>query len=162
MAERLTRYLRALGIRDPLQSERLIARIRQRWDVRVNAAPLEDRLETAIEEACALLDTWLTAELGIEGDRAALFSARAAVLSGAVPNWGARFAGISGESIAAQIHAASVQAVPEAAPLVMEPSPIDLLGHSVRGRIATAFRVLIGSHTAVDPGTNPAQLGQPR
>ncbi|HYN77060.1 MAG TPA: hypothetical protein VES73_04620, partial [Lamprocystis sp. (in: g-proteobacteria)] len=125
--QRLTRYLRALGIQDPLQFERVIARIRQRWDLRVNAAPLEDRIEAGIEEACAQLDAWLVAELGIEGDRSALFSARAAVLSGAVPNWGARFAGISGESIAAQIRAASVQPLPEPASLAMEPSTIDLL-----------------------------------
>ena len=162
VAERLGRYLHALGIRDPLQSERLIARIRQRWDVRINAAPLEDKIEAAIEEACALLDIWLTAELGIAGDQAALFSARAAVLSGAVPNWGARFAGISGESIAAQIHAASVQPVPELAPLAMEPSTINLLGHGVRSRIATAFRVLIGSHPVAVSGTDTRQLGQPR
>ena len=166
VAERVTLYLHALGIRDPLQCERLIARIRQRWDARVHATPLEDPVETAIEETCALLDAWLGAELGIAGERAALFIARAAVLSGAVPNWSARFAGVSGESIAASIHTASVQATPEPAPLTMVPSTIHLCCHGLRRRIATAFRVLIGSHPLTGPGSDPipdsTKTGHPR
>jgi hypothetical protein len=153
VAERTTLYLHALGIRDPLQCERLIARIRQRWDARVHATPLEDPVEAAIEETCSLLDGWLCTELGIDGERAALFTARAAVLSGAVPNWSARFAGVSGDSIATQIHAASVHPLPEPAPLTMEPSVIHLCCYRLRHRVAAAFGVLIGSHPIAAPGT---------
>jgi hypothetical protein len=166
VAERITLYLHALGIRDPLQCERLIARIRQRWDARVHATPLEDPVEAAIEETCALLDGWLCTELGIDGERGALFTARAAVLSGAVPNWSARFAGVSGESVAAQIHAASVHPLPEPAPLTMEPSVINLCCYRLRHRVATAFRVLTGSHPIAAPGTPAAadsnKVGNPR
>jgi hypothetical protein len=160
VAERVTLYLHAMGIRDPLHCERLRARIRQRWDLRVNAAPLEDRVEAAIEESCALLDQWLVGELGLEGERATLYAARAAVLSGTIADWAARFAGVSGESIAAPIRAACVQALPEPAPLPMEPSTIHLCCHHLRRRISTAFRVLIGTHPVTD--TEGSRPGHPR
>jgi hypothetical protein len=150
-AERVALYLGALGITDPLQRERVIARVRQRWEVRVNAAPQEDRVETAIEETSALVDAWLVTELGIEDDHDALYRARAALLSGTVPNWQARFAGISGDSLATRIRAAVVQAVPEPAPLTMEPNTIELCCARIRRRIVAAFRILIGR----DPVTGP-------
>jgi hypothetical protein len=162
VAERVADYLRALGVQDPLHIERLGARIRPRWDARVNTTPQEDPVEAAIEETCALLDAWLCTELGIAGDRATLFAARAAVLSGAVPNWTARFAGVSGDSLAAVIHAASVQAVPESAPLSMEPSTIDLFGHRLARRIVAAFRVLIGSQPTPERTADQIKLGQPQ
>lgn len=144
VAGRVADYLRALGITEALHLERLGLRIRQRFEARAGKAKLEDPVEAAIEETYALLDAWLNTELGIQGDRDALFTARAAVLSGAVPDWAARFAGVSGESSAAAIRAASVQALPEYAPLTMVPNRIELFWHRVGRAIAAFLRRLIG------------------
>ena len=144
VAGRVSDYLRALGVEDPLHLERLAARIRQRLETRAATTTLEDPVEAAIEETYALLDAWLCAELGIEGDRDALFTARAAVLSGAVPHWAARFAGVSGESRAAAIQAAVVRAIPAYAPLPMVPNTIDLFWRRVGHAIAAALRHLLG------------------
>lgn len=161
VAGRVNDYLRALGVQDPLHLERLAQRIRQRFEARAALAKLEDPVEAGIEETYALLDEWLCTELGIEGDRDTLFRARAAVLGGAVPNWAARFAGVSGESLAAPVHAASVLAIPEYAPLVMEPNTIELFWHRVGRVIATVLRRLI-SFLPADSAATDAQQGQPR
>ncbi len=155
VADRVADYLRALGIRDPLHLDRLAARIRPRVEARAASTPLEDPVEAAIEEAYGLLDEWLNLELGIEGDRDALFAARAAVLSGAVPNWAARFAGVSGESLAAAIHGASALAVPEAAPLSMEPNTIELFWYRLGRGLAGTLRRLLGYLPAEGPTTDP-------
>ena len=160
VARRVADYLRALGIADPLHLERLGLCIRQRFEARAATAKLEDPVEAAIEETYALLDAWLSTELGILGDRDALFSARAAVLSGAVPDWAARFAGVSGESCAASIRAASVQARPENAPLTMVPNTIELFWHNLGRGIAAVLRRLIGWLPA-DAAADPRQ-GSPR
>ncbi|WP_295387562.1 hypothetical protein [uncultured Thiodictyon sp.] len=161
VAGRVTDYLRALGIEDQLHLERLAARIRQRLETRAAAVPLEDPLEAAIEEAYGALDAWLCAELGIEGDRSALFTARAAVLSGAVPHWAARFAGVSGESRAAAIQAAVVQALPPDAPLAMVPNTIDLFWRRVGHAIAAALRHLLGMLPA-DAAAAASHQGRPQ
>ena len=158
VSERVALYLRALGIEDPLHRERLLARIQQRWEARVSVVPLEDPVEAGLEEAYALLDAWLCAELDITGELDALFTARAAVLSGAVPNWSARFSGVSGESIAAQVRAAGVQPEPEPAPLDMAPSTINLCCHDLGRRITGALRVLAGN----EPAAAAPRTEQPR
>lgn len=141
---RVTEYLRALGVTDPLHQERLLLRVRQRFDARSDMARQEDPIEAAIEETYGLLDEWLRAELGIVGDHDALFSARAAVLSGAIPYWSARFAGVSGESCAAAIRAAIVQPVPDEAPLIMEPNTIELFWRRIGRAVAAFLRRLLG------------------
>lgn len=161
VAGRVADYLRALGVEDPLHRERLAARVRQRLEARAAAVALEDPVEVAIEEAYGLLDAWLCAELGIEGDRDALFIARAAVLSGAVPQWAARFAGVSGESRAAAIQAAGVQALPAYAPLTMAPNTIDLFWRRVGHAIAAVLRHLIGLLPADAAAADPHR-GQPQ
>jgi len=144
VAARVADYLRALGITEGLHLERLSLRIRQRFEARAAVAKLEDPVEAAIEETYALLDLWLGAELGLVGDRDALFSARAAVLSGAVPDWAGRFAGVSGESCAAAIRAASVEALPPDAPLTMVPNTIELFWRRLGRAVAAGLRRLIG------------------
>jgi hypothetical protein len=161
VSERVALYLRALGIEDPLHRERLLERVQQcwearvsvqqRWEARVSVVPPENPVETGIEETSALLDAWLCAELDIMDERDVLFTARAAVLSGAVPNWAARFAGVSGESIAAQVRAAGVQPTPEPAPLDMESNTIHLCCHDLGPRIIGALRVLAGHEPAIAP-----------
>lgn len=162
VAGRVSEYLQAMGVQEPLHLERLAARVRHRLEQRA-ATPLEDPLEAAIEEAGGLLDDWLIQELGIEGDRDALFAARAAVLSGAVPNWAARFAGVSGESLAAAIHGASVRATPAPVPLAMDPTTIELFWHRVGRAIARFLRGVLGylppDSAGVQPPAGPSLAG---
>ena len=156
-AARVVEYLRALGIADPLHQERLLLRVRQRWEARTDATRLEDPREAAIEETYGLLSEWLAAELGIVGDQDALLSARAAVLSGMVPNWPARFAGVSGESCAPLIHAATVTPVPEEAPLTMVPNTIELFWRRIGRALASVLRRLLGllPHEPADAHPGP-------
>lgn len=140
ISDRVTAYLYALGITEAFHRELLGTRIRGRLQARLTDAQVEDPLEAAIEEVDALLDEWLDTELGMVGDRQLLVGARAAVLSGAVPGWAARFSGAAGESVAEAIRAAGVTPVPEAAPLAMEPSQIRLCRHSLGQRIVARLR----------------------
>ena len=143
---RVNDYLRAMGVSDAQEIERLLEQVRQRAEIRAAAAPLEDPVEAAIEETHSLLDHWLVAELGIEGDADRLCAARAAVLNGAVPGWSARWAGFTDESLAPTILAAYLPATPESAPLSMEPNRIDLLFHRLGHRfLAGVCRVLCRS-----------------
>lgn len=150
-AVRVADYLRALGVSDALELELLSARVRQRFQSRLAAAEVEEPLEVAIEEVNGLLDDWLDAELGMAGDRQMLLATRAAVLSGAVPGWTGRFAGVSGEGIAGAIRAAAVSAVPEPAALDMPPSPILLCCYGVRQRILARLRRLWGGGASASP-----------
>jgi hypothetical protein len=135
-ARRLDRYLAALGVAEAALRVPLAAQVQERLIPRAAAAPLEDPVEAAIEEANALLDLWLHAELGPESDPDALFQAKAAVLGGAVPGWGARWAGLAEGPVGPAIRAMSLPAVPEPSPLTMEDSTIDLFFHRLGCRIA--------------------------
>lgn len=141
--DRLCAYLAAMGVHEPLAVERLGEQIRARVEARAAISPLEDPVESAIEEAHALLDRWLVAELGLEGDADALCAARAAVLGGGVPGWSARWAGLAEVSPASEIRALCIPAVPESAPLTMEPSTIDLFLHRLGCRVAAGFNRLL-------------------
>lgn len=151
---RVLDYLKALGVVDPAEIERLRERVRLRAEARALATPLEDPVEAAIEEAHALLNEWLAAELEIEADANTLFAARAAVLGGGVPGWTARWAGLAHESLAPAIRAACIAPVPERAPLVMEPSQIHLCCHRLRARLARGLGWLLGGS-----GTGTSQAG---
>ena len=143
-AERVAVYLAAMGVRQPGECEALREQVRLRVEARATAAPLEDPVEAAIEETHALLDLWLARELELEGDANALFAARAAVLGGGVPGWTTRWAGLSGRSLAPEIRALSIAAVPEPAPLTMDPNPIDLFLHRLARRLTAGLRRLLG------------------
>lgn len=144
VAERVEEYLRAMGVVDAFHLELLSARARRAFQARMASAEVEEPMELAIEVVNCLLDDWLDAELDLAGDRQALLAARAAVLRGAIPGWAARFSGVAGKSIAAAIRVATVQAVPEPAPLAMEPSPILLCCYGLRHRVAVRLRRLVG------------------
>jgi hypothetical protein len=133
-----------MGIREPPEVAVLVEQVRRQVEDRAAAAPLEDPVEVAIEETHALLDRWLVSELGLEGDANALFAARAAVLGGGVPGWSARWAGLAGRSLAPEIRALSIGAVPEPAPLTMEPNPIDLFLHRLARLFSAGLRRLLG------------------
>ncbi len=140
---RVGEYLAAMGVRHPQEVERLREAVRARLESRLAATPLEDPVESAIEETHALLDLWLATELGLEGDANGLCAARAAVLGGGLPGWSARWAGLSERSLAPEIRALCIIAVPEPAPLTMEPNPIDLFLHRLAGRLARGVNRLL-------------------
>lgn len=142
-AVRVGEYLAAMGVRHPQEVERLQEAVRVRLESRLTLTPLEDPVESAIEETHTLLDLWLAAELGLEGDADTLCAARAAVLGGGLPGWSARWAGLSERSLAPGICALCIASVPERAPLTMEPNPIDLFLHRLAGRIARALNRLL-------------------
>jgi membrane glycosyltransferase len=140
LAPRVLAYLKALGVRDPLDIERLCARVRARLENHRAMRQAEDPSEAAIEETAALLDEWIATELGVEPEQNVLATARAAVLGGTVPRWPQRWSGVWGESVAQQVRAASVQPVPPLAPLGMAPQPIRLFWRTLTKGVA---RVLL-------------------
>jgi membrane glycosyltransferase len=143
LAPRVSAYLEALGVRDPLDIERLSGRLRSRLESHQAQQEVENAAESAIEEAAALLDEWIKTELDIEADPNLLAATRAAVLSGAVPHWAQRWSGVWGESVAQQVRTATVRPVPPEAPLDMEPEPIRLFLRSlVRGVARVLLRVV--------------------
>ena len=144
VADRVSRYLHSMGVRDPVEIARLSASVRDRLESRAALAPLEDPLESAIEETIASLDQWLVSELGgVEADLGVLPAARAAVLSGAIPGWSARWAGLAERSLADEIRTRCLAPVPGPAPLVMEPSTIELCCHRLGCRIVDALGRLL-------------------
>ncbi|BCU07701.1 hypothetical protein [Allochromatium tepidum] len=132
--QRVRLYLNALGVHDPHETEVLVRRVIERVEFRATLGQLGEPLEVAIEETHRLLDRWLVAELGLESDPDRISAARAAVLGGHVPGWTQRWAGLSEESLADSIRAVRFQAVPERAPLTMEPNPIRLCCHHLLRR----------------------------
>lgn len=137
-------YLGALGVRRPRETSVLVEQVMKRVELRAALGQMGEPLEAAVEETHLLLDQWLVSELGLEGDPDALSAARAAVLGGDVPGWTARWAGLSSESLAGPIRAARVSAVPERAPLTMEPSPIQLCCHRAGLRLLARIGRLLG------------------
>jgi hypothetical protein len=136
-APRVARYLRALGVRDPRDLDRLLTAIRTRFEHQVATSLVADAVETGIEEASKLLDEWLAAELGTEVPGSMRGVARAVVLSGAVPGWVGVWSGRTPESddrpgdalgnrpIGERIRASSLAPVPDPAPLSMATQRID-------------------------------------
>lgn len=142
-AVRVGEYLAAMGLQDNQEIEQLLVAVRGRLESRLAMTPLEDPVESAIEETHTLLDQWLTAELGLEAEPNTLCAARAAVLGGGLPGWSARWAGLSEHSLAPEIRSLCIPAVPEPAPLSMEPNPIDLFLHRLADRIHRAISRLL-------------------
>jgi len=155
--QRVRLYLNALGVRDPHETEVLVCRVIERVEFRATLGQLGEPLEVAIEETHRLLDRWLVAELGLESDPDQISAARAAVLGGHLPGWTRRWAGLSQESLAESIRAVRFQAVPERAPLTMEPSPIRLCCHHLLRRLLVGIgrRLLIWGQHPTAPEVRP-------
>lgn len=155
--QRVRRYLNALGVQDPHETDVLARRVIERVEFRAKLGQLGEPLETAIEEAHQLLDRWLIAELGPESDPDQISAARAAVLGGHVPGWTRRWAGLSVVSPAESIRARRFQAVPERAPLTMEPNPIRLCCHHLLRRLLVGIgrRLLIWGQHPSAPEVRP-------
>ncbi|HSO83187.1 hypothetical protein [Thiocapsa sp.] len=158
-APRVARYLRALGVRDPRDLERLMTAIRVRFEHQVETNLVADAVETGIEEASKLLDEWLAAELGPDVPGSMRGVARAVVLGGAVPGWVGVWSGRtphlgnrSGDQttgdrpISERIRASSLAAVPDPAPLAMVTQRIDPCCYRLFRRLARRLhRMLPGS-----------------
>lgn len=134
--QRVRLYLNALGVQDSQETEVLVRRVIERVEFRATLGQLGEPLEVAIEETHRLLDRWLVAELGLESDPDQISAARAAVLGGHVPGWTRRWASLSEDSLADSIRALRFLAVPDRAPLTMEPNPIRLCCHRLVRRLA--------------------------
>lgn len=132
---RVKLYLNTLGVHDVHEAEVLTRQVIERVEFRAKLGQLGEPLETAIEETHRLLDRWLIAELGLDAEPDRLSAARAAVLGGHLPGWTRRWAGLSEMSLADSIRAVRFQAVPERAPLTMEPNPIQLCCHRLVRRL---------------------------
>ncbi|WP_296806017.1 hypothetical protein [Thiocapsa sp.] len=167
-APRVARYLRALGVRDPRDSELLMARIRGRFEHQVATNLVPDAVETGIEEASKLLDEWLATELGSDVPGPMRGVARAVVLGGAVPGWVGVWSGRTpqpsgqsgGRPISERIRASSLAPVPDPAPLAMTTQRIDPCCYRLFRRLARRLRP--GSPPGSPPGTldRRATLGQ--
>lgn len=158
-AARVARYLRALGVRDPRDLERLLTAIRTRFEHQVETSLVADAVETGIEEASKLLDEWLATELGPDVPGSMRGVARAVVLGGAVPGWVGVWSGRtphlgdrSGDQpggarpISERIRASSLAAVPDPAPLAMVTQRIDPCCYRLFRRLARRLhRMLPGS-----------------
>ncbi|CRI64237.1 hypothetical protein THIOKS11820026 [Thiocapsa sp. KS1] len=141
-APRVAHYLRALGVRDPRDLDRLMESVRGRFERQVETILVADAIETGIEEASKLLDEWLAAELGPEVPGPMRGVARAVVLGGAVPGWVGVWSGRTPRPIADQIRASSLAPVPDPAPLTMATQRIDPCCHRLVRRIARLLRGL--------------------
>jgi hypothetical protein len=141
-APRVIRYLRALGVRDSRDLDLLLAKIRGRFEQRVATTLVANAIETCIDETSALLDDWLSAELGPDVTESARRSARAAVLSGAVHGWTGFWSGRKPGPLGQRIRACSLTPVPDPAPLSMDPQVIHPCCYRLVQRIAKALRVL--------------------
>ncbi|WP_296704105.1 hypothetical protein [Thiocapsa sp. UBA6158] len=157
-APRVARYLRALGVRDPRDLERLLTAIRVRFEHQVETNLVADAVETGIEEASKLLDEWLAAELGPDVPGPMRGVARAVVLGGAVPGWVGVWSGrtphlgdrsgdrLRDRPISERIRASSLAAVPDPAPLAMVTQRIDPCCYRLFRRLARRLhRMLPGS-----------------
>ncbi|NCC29515.1 MAG: hypothetical protein EOM22_15600 [Gammaproteobacteria bacterium] len=151
-APRVAGYLRALGVRDPRDFDRLLTAIRMRFEHQVETSLVPDAVETGIEEASKLLDEWLASELGPDVPGSMRGVARAVVLSGAIPGWVGVWSGRTPQSIdqpndqpgdrpiGEHIRAGSLAHVPDLAPLAMPTQHIDPCCHRLFRRLARRLR----------------------
>jgi hypothetical protein len=170
-APRVARYLRALGVRDPRDLERLLTAIRERFEHQVETNLVADAVETGIEEASKLLDEWLAAELGPDVPGPMRGVARAVVLGGAVPGWVGVWSGRthqprdrSGDQpadrpISERIRASSLAPVPDPAPLAMVTQRIDPCCYRLFRRLARRLRGMRPGSPSGSPHRR-ANLGQ--
>ena len=157
LERRVRLYLNALGVHDRQESDVLVQQVLGRVEFRATLGQLGEPLEVAIEETHRLLDRWLVAELGLEAEPDQVAAARAAVLGGHLPGWTRRWAGLSEVSLADAIRSVRFQAVPERAPLTMEPSSIQLCCHRLARRLLARIGRWLGGrgrrHTSTEVRT---------
>lgn len=124
----LTAYWRALGVEDPAHIDALSQEaLRQA----ASAAPIPELDPTgqALAAASALLDDWLARTLDVGPHSPELRAARAALLSGAVPDWPTALFTAPNEAddtVLHQVRAALAQATPSTSPGAMPTQRIAL------------------------------------
>lgn len=124
---RLSAYWQALGVSDPDQitalSEQALRRLPELPEI-----PGVDLVGRAIIAASDLLDDWLAQALELSRPSPALAAARAALLSGAVPDWPAALFAPPGENsiLRDMLWAAIAEPTPAPHPGVMPAQRIDL------------------------------------
>jgi hypothetical protein len=125
--ERLDAYWRALGVTDPRQiaalSEQSLRRASEGPEI-----PGSDAMAQALSAARNLLDDWLTRTLELSQQPRALAMARAALLSGAAPDWPAALFAPPGaaDDVRDALRAAIAEPTPPPAPGAMPAQPIEL------------------------------------
>lgn len=124
----LTAYWRALGVEDPARIEALSE---EALRYAASAAPIPELDPTgqALAAASALLDDWLARVLEVAPHSPELRAARAALLSGAAPDWPAALFTAPDEAddtVLHQVRAALAQATPPPSPGVMPTQRIAL------------------------------------
>ncbi len=124
---RLDTYWRALGVIDPRQ----IAALREQTLRRMPEGPESpglDPMTQALIAARNLLDDWLARTLDLSQQPQMLVAARAALLSGAVPDWPAALFAPPGEAdeVRDALRAAIAEPTPAPAPGAMPAQPIEL------------------------------------
>jgi hypothetical protein len=124
---RLDAYWRALGVTDPQQraalSEQTLRRASE-WPETSGSEPVAQALSAARN----LLDDWLARTLDLSQQPQALAAARAALLSGAAPDWPAALFAPPGEAedVRDALRAAIAEPTPPLAPGAMPAQPIEL------------------------------------
>jgi hypothetical protein len=124
---RLDAYWRALGVTDPTQvaalSEQALRRAAESPE-----PPGLDPVARALTAASDLLDDWLARALDLPRPSRELAAARAALLSGAAPDWPAALFAPPGEASAVldALRAAIVESTPPPSPGAMPAQRIDL------------------------------------
>jgi AcrR family transcriptional regulator len=126
---RLDAYWRALGVTDPTQvaalSEQALRRVAESPE-----PPGLDPVARALTAASDLLDDWLARALDLPRPSRELAAARAALLSGAAPDWPAALFAAPGEAdtVLDALRAALAEPTPPPSPGAMPAQRIDLFG----------------------------------
>jgi hypothetical protein len=124
---RLGAYWQALGVTDPAQvaalSEQALRRVAESPE-----SPGLDAVARALVAAGELLDDWLARTLELPRPSRELTAARAALLSGAAPDWPAALFAPPGEAgtVLDALHAAIAEPTPPPSPGAMPAQRIDL------------------------------------
>lgn len=126
---RLGAYWQVLGVSDPDQiaalSEQALRRAAESPE-----APGLDAVARTLVAAGELLDDWLARALDLPRSSRELAAARAALLSGAAPNWPAALFAAPGEAdtVLDALRAARAEPTPEPSPGAMPVQRIELFG----------------------------------
>jgi len=126
---RLGAYWQALGVTDPAQVTALSEQALRRAS-ELPEMPGLDPLARALVAAGELLDDWLARMLELPRQSRELAAARAALLSGAVPDWPAALFAPPGEAdiVLDALRAAIAEPTPPPTPGAMPAQRIDLFG----------------------------------
>ncbi len=125
LLSRLGAYWRALGVSDP---DQIVALSEQALRRMPDSPESPDPLMGALAAARELLDDWLARTLDLPRRSRALAAARAALLSGAAPDWPAALFAPPGAArdMADALRAAVADPAPASAPGVMSAQRIEL------------------------------------